>query len=111
MRYLVTLADAAGIELDGFSKSVQAVSADGAKLAWSKASGWASLRGAARSLGLPVATLSARLRLKLVPEALASEKLDEIAAILDGQEWNSETSEAIARIVRSTGRTIRDPND
>jgi hypothetical protein len=34
--------------------------------------------------------------------------LDQIAALLDGAEWDADTVDEIARIVRGTGREIRD---
>ena len=40
-----------------------------------------------------------------------SSALDEIARVLDANEWNAETMSHIADVVRETGRTIRDTED
>lgn len=37
--------------------------------------------------------------------------LDEVFAILDGQEWNAEHFEAIADVLREYGYTVRDPDE
>lgn len=37
--------------------------------------------------------------------------LDQIHAILDGAEWDCDTTVAVADVVTSTGRTIREPLD
>ena len=37
-----------------------------------------------------------------------SEALDELAELLDGQEWDSDTMAAVAGIVRATGREVGD---
>lgn len=37
--------------------------------------------------------------------------MDEIAKLMSGTEWDSDTTEAIAQIVRLTGRIIADPDD
>ena len=40
-----------------------------------------------------------------------TEAIDQIHRLLDGEEWESQTLEDIARLVELTGRIIRDPND
>lgn len=42
---------------------------------------------------------------------LDSKSMDAIAALLDGKEWNADTTSAIAEIVITTGRTVRDTDD
>lgn len=42
------------------------------------------------------------------PRSNADIALDEIAALLDGQEWTSETLEWVAMVIRRTGRTVHD---
>lgn len=37
--------------------------------------------------------------------------LDEVFAILDGQEWNAEHFEAIADVLREHGYNVRDPDE
>lgn len=37
--------------------------------------------------------------------------MDAIAALMDGKEWDSDTSSAIAELVRETGRHVRDPDE
>jgi len=39
-----------------------------------------------------------------------TEALDQIHGIMSGKEWSSETLEAIAEVVESTGRLIAEPN-
>lgn len=50
------------------------------------------------------------LKLKL---QLSKQKLDQIHAILDveGEEWDSETIELVAEVIREAGYVIHDPND
>ena len=36
--------------------------------------------------------------------------LDGIAALLSGEEWDSQTASDVARIVRATGREVAEPN-
>lgn len=36
--------------------------------------------------------------------------LDRICSLLDGQEWDSDTTEAIAQVIEQTGRPVRDPS-
>lgn len=43
--------------------------------------------------------------------ALDSEALDRIHKLLDGREWSADTLDAIADVVRSTGRVIREPQE
>lgn len=45
-----------------------------------------------------------------VPCAPLGDALDKITELLDGMSWNADTVDAIADIVRSTGRTVRDVN-
>lgn len=45
--------------------------------------------------------------MKLTPE----EALQAIHALLDGQEWNANTMDAVASIVRQAGYIVRDPSD
>ena len=42
-----------------------------------------------------------------------TEAIDQIHRLLDleGEEWDASTIEEVARLVESTGRIIRDPND
>ena len=40
-----------------------------------------------------------------------TEAIDQIHRLLDGEEWEPQTLEDIARLVELTGRIIRDPND
>ena len=46
-----------------------------------------------------------------VPVAAPLDALDAIAAALDGKEWDSDTADVVARIVRETGRKVRSPED
>lgn len=43
--------------------------------------------------------------------SLDSKSMDAIAELLDGKEWNADTSAAIAEIVITTGRVVRDTDD
>lgn len=40
-----------------------------------------------------------------------TDALDRIHAILDGSEWDCDTTVAVADVVTSTGRTIREPDE
>lgn len=54
----------------------------------------------------------ARINQELAERAtLDSEALDRIHKLLDGREWSADTLDAIADVVRSTGRVIREPQE
>lgn len=51
------------------------------------------------------------MRTHQIDPSVAIETLDAIAAVLDGQEWSSSTTDRIAELMREAGFVIRDPAD
>jgi len=74
----------------------------------------AAIMGGAIGWGLGADHAAKKLKILESKSASAfGQKLDQIHAIMDveGEEWDSETIDLVAEVIREAGYVIRDPND